>query len=89
MTDIKDLLIKQTQSSIDWINKLCKDLPDEAWVNSPEILNTSIAWQIGHLSLSQYYYLIVLLNSPKPEVAEKFSLKNIPSYLQKEFPKKK
>ena len=72
---MKDLLKKQTLESFNWANKLIDDVLEEKWFISPEILETNFAWQIGHLTLSQYYYTVVLLNGPDKEIAEKIDMK--------------
>jgi hypothetical protein len=72
---MKDLLKKQTIESFNWTNKLIDNIPEEKWFISPEILETNFAWQIGHLTLSQYYYTIVLLNGPNKDFAEKIDMK--------------
>jgi uncharacterized damage-inducible protein DinB len=72
---MKDLLKKQTIESFNWTNKLVEDVTEEKWFISPEILETNFAWQIGHLTLSQYYYTKVLLNGPNKDLAEKIDMK--------------
>lgn len=75
MNTIKELLKKQTIETFNWTNKLLEDIAHEMWFVSPEIIDTNFAWQIGHLTLSQYYYTIVLLNGPNKELAEKTNMK--------------
>lgn len=75
MNILKDLLKNQTVDSFNWTNKLIETIPDEKWFIIPEIIETNLAWQIGHLTLSQYYYTIVLLNGPNKELGEKINLK--------------
>ncbi len=42
---------------------------------TPEILETNLAWQIGHLTLSQYYYAIVLIIGPQHDFSESINMK--------------
>ena len=75
MNSLIDLLKNQTTDSFNWTNKLIDSITDEKWFISPEVIDSNIAWQIGHLTLSQYYYTIVLLNGPNKDLAEKLDLK--------------
>jgi uncharacterized damage-inducible protein DinB len=75
MTLLTDLLKNQTIESHNWANKLLHNISDEKWFVTPEIIGTNFAWQLGHLTLSQYYYTIVLLNGPNKDFAEKVNMK--------------
>lgn len=75
MNVLKDLLKNQTIESFNWTKKLIENIADEKWFVSPEIIETNFAWQIGHLTLSQYYYTIILLNGPNKDLAEKINMK--------------
>ena len=72
---LTDLLINQTKDANNWTNKLITDIDSEKWFITPEVLESNIAWQLGHLTLSQYYYTIVLVTGPNKEFAEKINLK--------------
>lgn len=50
-------------------------MSEDKWFITPEIIETNLAWQLGHMTLSQYYYTIVLLIGPQIEFAEKISIK--------------
>lgn len=72
---LAELLINQTKDANNWTNKLMNDIDADKWFITPDVLDSNIAWQIGHLTLSQYYYTIVLLKGPNKEFAEKINLK--------------
>jgi hypothetical protein len=40
-------------------NKLTKTVPYEKWDNIPEIIQTNISWQVGHLIMSHYFHSII------------------------------
>ena len=75
MNVLQSLLKNQTVESFNWTNKLIETITDDKWFVSPAIIESNIAWQIGHLTLSQYYYTIVLLNGPNKDLAEKINIK--------------
>jgi hypothetical protein len=71
---LTDLLITQTIEANSWVNKLTEGVALDKWFITPEILETSFGWQIGHLTLSQYYYGIVLLKGPDKEFAQQLNM---------------
>jgi DinB superfamily len=75
MNQLTDFLQKQTADTYGWTNKLVENITFDKWFITPEILETNLAWQVGHLTLSQYYYTIVLLIGPKKDFAESINLK--------------
>lgn len=75
MNPLTELLKNQIIESHHWANKLIDNITDEKWFLTPEIIETNLAWQIGHLTLSQYYYTVVLVNGPQKEFAEKLNMK--------------
>lgn len=79
MNQLIDLLKEQTIESHHWINKLIKDIEHDKWLMTPEIIETNFAWQLGHLTLSQYFYTVVLINEPHKEFAQKINIKKYSS----------
>ena len=75
MNFIKNLVKTQTIESFNWTNRLIDNIQDEKWFVTPEVIETNFAWQIGHLTLSQYYYTVVLINGPDKDFAEKINMK--------------
>jgi hypothetical protein len=74
MTEI-ELLIKQTKESYDWTNKLIKSIPYEKWDTTPDILETNITWQVGHLLMSHYFYTMMVIVGHQIEVLQKIPIK--------------
>lgn len=83
MSTVIDLLKKQTLKSQNWINKITSELPLEKWFIHPEIIDSNFAWQIGHLTLSQYFYTIVLLDEPNYEIADKINIRKYSEFFFK------
>ena len=54
--------------------------PDEHWYSVPDGLPTNIAWQVGHLTVSQYGLLLFRIRGREPE-----DLKLIPGRFRKAY----
>ena len=75
MNPLIKLLTTQTTAAQEWTNKLVTGISPDKWFILPEIIETNLAWQMGHLTLSQYYYTVVLITGPQQEFAEKILIK--------------
>ncbi len=74
MTEI-EILIKQTKESYDWTNKLINSIPFEKWDTMPDIIETHISWQVGHLIMSHYFHSIMVIVGHQMDVLQKVPLK--------------
>ncbi|HEX5170671.1 MAG TPA: DinB family protein [Cyclobacteriaceae bacterium] len=74
MNDV-ELLSKQTENAYHWVNKLIDPIPYEKWDNAPEVIETSITWQVGHLILSFYYHTMAVITGHQKDILEKVPLK--------------
>jgi hypothetical protein len=54
-----DFLAKQTEDAYGWTNKLLHSIPHEKWDVMPEVIETTVSWQVGHLILSFYYHSVM------------------------------
>lgn len=75
MNAITSLLAKQTIDTQEWVDKIIIDFPLEKWFEVPEAIGSSLAWQLGHIMVSQFYYTVVLIKGFDPAFAEKINLK--------------
>ncbi|MFT3680844.1 MAG: DinB family protein [Ferruginibacter sp.] len=75
MNQLTGFLKSQTADVYNWTNKLIENIAFEKWVITPAIVETNLAWQLGHLTLSQYYYTVVLVTGPRKDFAEDINLK--------------
>ena len=69
------ILTRQTENAYEWVNKLINPIPHEKWGIIPEIVDTSITWQIGHLILSFYYHSIMVITGHQKSILETVPLK--------------
>ena len=72
MEQIK-ILARQTQDAYDWVNKIIRSIPVIKWEHIPEVVDTNVTWQIGHLAVSFYFHSIMVIKGHQTEI-----LKNIP-----------
>ncbi len=69
------IIREQSLDSHNWINRMIHQIPEFSFFEIPSGHTSNIAWQLGHLTLSQYYYGIVLSGSPNKEISQKIPLK--------------
>ncbi len=74
MDQIK-ILTNQTESVYDWTNKLIETIPTNKWDTIPEIIHSSISWQVGHLIMSHYYHSVMVIVGHQMDVIQKIPLK--------------
>ncbi len=74
MTEI-EILSKQTKDTYQWIHKLVDSIPVEKWDETPEIIESNISWQIGHLVISIYYHSILVIKGHQEDVLKHFPIK--------------
>ncbi len=75
ITIIKDQ-IKFTKEKTD---KLIAGFSKETWFETPNILNTNLNWQIGHIILANYLHGVASISGSNAAVKEKI---NIPDFLK-------
>jgi hypothetical protein len=44
--------------------KILSETPEGIWYETPDIIQSNIAWQVGHLIVSQYYHAIAVITGP-------------------------
>jgi hypothetical protein len=56
--------------------KILSQTPHNIWYETPEIINSNIAWQVGHLIVSQYYHAIAVITGPNLDIFNVVPLKD-------------
>lgn len=69
---IKDQIISVKEKT----DVLIKNIPLEKWNISPEILETNMNWQIGHLILANYLHGIASISGANQIVRERINMPN-------------
>ncbi len=67
-------LHQQTKNVYQWTNRLLESVPLEKWEVLPEVLQTSVNWQVGHLIVSHYYHSIWVVKGFQMEIARAIPL---------------
>src|SRR5688500_15230677 len=71
-----EILIQQTQSAYDWIEKLINPIPFEKWDQTPQGLETNLTWLVGHLIMSHYFHSIMVITGHQADLLQKIPLKD-------------
>ena len=50
---------------------LITDIDKDEWLLSPEVLNTNVNWQIGHLFMANYLHGVASVSGVNPTIREK------------------
>lgn len=70
-----ELLVKQTESTYDWVNKLIAPMPEEQWDIIPEVVESSVTWQVGHMVISYYYHTIMVTVGHQMDILQQIPIK--------------
>ena len=73
--DTISVLVTQTKSAYEWFNKLALSVPKDEWEYSPNVMETNIAWQVGHQIISYYYHSILSITGHQPDVFEQVPIR--------------
>jgi hypothetical protein len=84
-TDEQLLLARdQVLQQMAWARQYCRQLidsvPEELWYQRPATLDTHLAWQVGHLAVSQYGLMLFRQRGRMPG-----DLEIMPGWLRKQF----
>lgn len=65
-----ETLVKQTKDAYEWVNRLVDSVPMDQWEITPEIVDTNVSWQVGHLILSFNFHSIMVICGPNSELGQ-------------------
>lgn len=54
-----EILARQTEDAYAWAHKLIDGIPQAKWEDIPEVIESSVSWQMGHLLVSYYYHTVM------------------------------
>lgn len=55
------MLTKQTMDTYAWLHKLIVSIPSEKWDEVPQVIESNVSWQVGHLVISIYYHSVMVI----------------------------
>ena len=70
-----EILSRQTQDAYSWLNKLIDPIPYEQWDVLPEVIESSVSWQVGHLVMSLYYHTVMVIVGHQTDILQQVPLK--------------
>ncbi|MBA4056204.1 MAG: DinB family protein [Marivirga sp.] len=74
MTEVQ-VLTSQTENAYDWTNKLINNIPFEKWDIMPDVIQTNISWQVGHLIMSHYFHSIMVIAGHQKDILQQIPIK--------------
>lgn len=61
--------------------QLIEEVPDDLWYETPEMIHSNIAWQVGHLIIAQMYHSVSVITGSSKKISDVIPLKfYIPKY---------
>jgi hypothetical protein len=72
-----ELLYTETKAAFDWSHRLLEDIPQDQWSITPEVLETNVLWQAGHLVMSSYFNGIMCVNGHDKELMIKIGMRDL------------
>lgn len=76
----RDQVVEQMNWTRQYCLQLIHSIPQELWYTMPSGLSTHVAWQVGHLAVSQYGLMLFRQRGRSPG-----DLELMPSWLRKQF----
>lgn len=76
----RDHVIAQMKWTRQYSLQLIESIPEDRWFEMPEGLPTHVAWQVGHLAVSQYGLMLFRQRGRSPG-----DLEIMPGWLRKQF----
>lgn len=73
--DTVDLLARQTEDSYRWIQELLGSVPYDRWDIMPDIVESTLSWQTGHLVISLYFHTMMSIRGHQMDIMEQIPIK--------------
>ncbi|UTW60760.1 DinB family protein [bacterium SCSIO 12741] len=70
-----EFIDEQITSARKWTKSLIKRIPDDQWYLTPDVIESNVAWQVGHLAVSQNFNGIIVVQGLNKRVFEQVPLK--------------
>lgn len=71
-----EFLVRQTEDAYYWTNQLVDSIPYDKWDRIPEVIETSVTWQTGHLIMSFYFHSVMVIAGHQTDMVQKMPLKD-------------
>lgn len=81
------ILVNQTEDAYKWIDKMVDSIPFDKWDIKPDIIETTLTWQVGHLIVSHYFHSIWVIRGHQMDILQTIPLKEYGEFFTKTSPK--
>lgn len=81
------ILTNQTVDVYKWTNKLIDSIPFYKWDILPDVIETTLTWQVGHLIVSHYFHAIWVIRGHQMDVLQLIPLKDYGELFTNKSPK--
>jgi hypothetical protein len=71
-----EILLKQTEDTYGWVNRLIASIPYDQWDIIPEVIQTNVTWQVGHLMMSFYFHSVMVIEGHQMDIIRQIPLKD-------------
>ncbi len=71
----ESIIPQQTEDAYGWVNKIIQTIPYETWDTTPEIIESNVTWQVGHLIMSFYYHSVMVIVGHQMDILQKIPIK--------------
>ena len=85
MKDI-ELILKQTSDSYTWTNELLKTIHFDKWDVCPDVIKSTLNWQVGHLIMSHYFHSIMVIKGHQMDIIKRIPMKEYDEYFTNSSP---
>ncbi|UUC44086.1 DinB family protein [Flavobacterium cerinum] len=75
-----EILLRQTENVYKQTNTLLQSVPYEKWDIMPDIMETTVNWQVGHLIVSHYYHSVWVIIGMQTDLLQTLPLKKYGVY---------
>ncbi|WP_220628142.1 DinB family protein [Confluentibacter sediminis] len=72
--------MKQTGDSYHWTNELLRTIPFEKWDVCPDVVKSTLNWQVGHLIVSHYFHSVMVIKGHQVDILRQIPLKEYDAY---------
>ncbi len=69
------IIAEQTEATRLMTKKLIREVPEELWYEMPTGIASNIAWQVGHLIVSEVYHAITVITGMNEKIRQEIPLR--------------
>lgn len=86
MTEI-EILVNQTSNAYEWVNKLLAEIPLNKWEIVPDVIESNVNWQVGHLIVSHYFHSVMVIKGHQMDILQTIPMREYSDLFTASAPK--